>query len=313
MKKPIPSYPSQQTGPGEVLVKNTVAGVNFVDTYFRSGLYKYPELPGISGREAAGVIAAVGEGVTGFQVGARVAWCLVAGGYAEYAVVPAKKVCLVPDGISDIDACAAMVQGLTAHALARNCPGIKTGSTVLIHAAAGGLGYLLVQMAKHLGATVIGTVGSTEKAAHAKAAGADHVILYREVNFADEVAKITGGAGVDIVYDGVGAATWEGSLASVKPRGHLVSFGNASGPVPPVSPGVLAKAGSVWLTRMRVADYLATAEEFHAAATEVLGWVASGALKLHIGATFDINDAAKAQEAIVSRTVMGKIVLTIPQ
>jgi NADPH2:quinone reductase len=302
--------PKPEPAAGHALVKIAAAGINFIDTYQRSGLYKIP-LPAILGSEGAGVVEAVGEGVKGVKPGDRVAWGTARGGYAEYASVPESSLVKIPDGLDFKQAAAAMLQGMTAHYLTHSTFPLKAGHTALVHAAAGGTGRLIVQMAKMLGARVIATVGSPEKAKIAKEAGADEVILYREQDFAVETKKLTGGTGVDVVYDSVGKSTFTQSLASLKVRGLMVSFGNASGAVDPVAPLVLNQGGSLFLTRPTLAHYVLTREELEWRAGDVLRWIAEGKLTLKIDHVYPLADAAKAQTDLTGRATMGKLVLVV--
>ena len=295
-------------GAGQALVKIEYSGVNFIDIYFRLGLYKADPPFGL-GNEGAGVVAAVGEGVTEVAVGDRVAYAMHRGSYAEYAVVPGWQLVKLPDGVGTDLAAAAMLQGMTAHYLTHSTFPLAENHTALVHAAAGGAGRLIVQMAKMRGATVIGTVGTAAKAEVAKAAGADHVINYSEQDFDSEVQKLTNGRRVDVVYDSVGAATWDRSLNSLRPRGMMVSFGNASGPVPAIQPLVLSAKGSLFLTRPTLASYAANREEVLWRAGDVLGWVASGALKLHIDRVYSLAQAGEAHIDLASRKTTGKLLL----
>ncbi len=295
-------------GPGQVLVKLVSIGVNFIDIYFRIGLYKAPA-PVSLGMEGAGVVEAVGEGVDGVEAGDRVAYCMVRGSYAEYAVVPAAQIVVLPAALDFQSASAAMLQGMTAHYLTHSTYALKPGDTCLVHAAAGGTGGLIIQMAKMRGARVIGTVSTREKAALAKESGADEVILYTECEFDQEVKRLTGGRGVDVVYDSVGASTFMRSLDSLKPRGMMVTFGNASGAVPAIEPLLLNQRGSLFLTRPALAHYAATREELLARATDVLGWVASGKLKVRIGRTYPLASVVQAHIDLAGRATTGKLLL----
>ena len=297
---------------GQALVKLVHSGVNFIDIYFRTGLYK-ADLPFTPGMEAAGVIEAVGEGVTDLAVGDRVAYAMCRGSYAEYAVVPAWQLVKVPDALSLDTAAGAMLQGMTAHYLTHSTYPLKDTDTALIHAAAGGAGLLTVQMAKMRGARVIGTVGSKAKGELARAAGADEVILYDEQEFDVEVKRLTGGKGVDVVYDSVGASTFQKSLNSLRPRGMLVSFGNASGAVPAVEPLLLNQKGSLFLTRPTLAHHCLDRQELLWRANDVLGWLASGKLTLRIDKTYALSDAGKAHEDLASRRTAGKLLLNVSQ
>ncbi|BDE04831.1 alcohol dehydrogenase [Vulcanimicrobium alpinum] len=301
--------PVPAPGPGQVLVRHVVSGINYIDVYVRTGLYKGP-LPTILGREGAGVVEAVGEGVTGFAKGTRVAYTQAgAGGYAEANVVEPQFLVEVPGDVDDRTACALMLQGFTAHYLTHDTFPLQPGNVALIHAAAGGVGQLLVQLAKVRGATVIATVGTAEKAAIAKAAGADHVVVYADEDFAEATRRLVGGHAVDVAYDSVGKDTWERSLSTLRPRGMLVVFGNASGPTPPVDPLKLAAAGSVYLTRPTLVDYTRTAEEVQQRARELFAYVEHGKLKASIGAAYPLADAAQAHRDLEARKTTGKLLL----
>jgi NADPH:quinone reductase len=298
-------------GAGEVLVRHTAVGLNFVETYVRSGLYP-ARLPSGLGAEAAGVVEAVGDGVDPFAVGDRVARATgPLGAYAEHAVVPADVLVPVPDGVDDRTAAAVLLKGLTVQYLIRQIHDVGPGTTLLGHAAAGGVGLILGQWAKALGATVIGTASTPEKRELALANGYDEVIAYRDpgVDVAAEVRRLTDGRGVDVVYDGVGADTFEASLASLRPRGLLVSYGNASGPVPPVAPIVLSQRGSLFLTRPTLAHYADTPEHLRAMADDLFGVVASGDVSITIGQTFPLAEAARAHEALEAGRTTGSSVL----
>jgi NADPH2:quinone reductase len=295
-------------GPTEALVKIHAAGVNFIDIYYRTGLYK-AEPPVVLGLEGAGVVEQAGEGVTGVAAGDRVAYAMARGSYAEYAVVPAWQLVKVPDDLSLEVAAGAMLQGMTAHYLTHSTYPLKSGDTALIHAAAGGAGQWTVAAAKLRGARVIGTVSTKEKAEVARQAGCDEVILYTEQDFEVEVKRLTGGKGVDVVYDSVGKATWERSLNSLKPRGIMVSFGNASGPVDPIQPLILGQKGSLYLTRPSLGNYTATREELLWRANDVFGWLRDGRLKLQIYARYPLSEAGRAQEELASRKTTGKLLL----
>ncbi len=295
-------------GPGELLVDVAAAGVNYIDTYQRAGLYSVP-LPYILGLEGAGTVVAVGSDVHGFDEGDRVAWQGVPGGYAQRALVPADASVRVPDGVTDQIAAAVPLQGITAHYLVTSTYPVKEGETILVHAAAGGVGLLLIQLAKARGARVIGTVSTAEKEALAREAGADEVIRYDQVNFADATRKLTDGAGVDVVYDGVGKSTVDGSLASLRKRGLLALFGASSGPVPPIDPQQLNRAGSVYLTRPNSDDYVQTRAELEWRTGELFAAVADGSLKVRIGATYQLTDARQAHEDLQARRTAGKVLL----
>lgn len=298
----------KQPGAGELLVNVRAAGVNYIDTYHRRGLYPM-DLPFTPGNEGAGVVAAVGEDVADFAVGDHVAWAHSPGSYAQQAVVPAGSAFPVPDGIDDETAAAAMLQGLTAHYLVTSTYPVKPGDTVLVHAAAGGVGLLLVQVAKARGGKVIGTVSTAEKEELARQAGADEVIRYTEVDFAEEVARITGGAGVAAVYDGVGKDTFDMSMACLAPRGMLVLFGASSGPVPPVDPQRLNAAGSVFLTRPTLAHHIATPEEFRWRCDELFAAISADRLKIRIGGRYPLADVRRAHEDLEGRRTTGKLLL----
>jgi NADPH:quinone reductase len=294
--------------PNEALVKITAIGVNFIDVYFREGRYPAP-LPFIDGQEAAGVITALGSDVKSLKVGDRVAYTAVQGSYAEYAAVPADRLVKVPDGVDDRQAAAAMLQGMTAHYLVHSTYPLKKGETALIHAAAGGVGLLLVQMAKDIGARVIGTAGSPEKAKLAREAGADETILYNEQDFEAETKRLTDGKGVHVVYDGVGKSTFDKDLNILRPRGYLVLFGGASGPVPPFDPIKLSQKGSLFLTRPSLMHYLLTRQELEWRAGDVFKMIRSGKLKLRIEYTYKLADAAQAHRDLEARKTTGKLLL----
>ncbi|MBB2910992.1 NADPH2:quinone reductase [Streptosporangium becharense] len=298
-------HPDPEMNPGEVLVDVAASGVNFIDVYHRIGRYPL-SLPFVPGEEGAGVVAAVGEDVEGFAVGDTVAWAQVPGGYATRAVVPASRLLRVPEGVTPEVAAAVTLQGLTAHYLTHSTYDIKPGDEVLVHAAAGGMGLLLTQIAKLRGARVIGTVSTDEKEVLARQAGADEVLRYR--GFADAVRDLTG-SGVHVVYDGVGAATFDESLAALRPRGMMALYGQASGPVPPVDPQVLAKHGSLFLTRPSLGAYIATRDELVWRASDIFGWVASGRLRVHISHRYPLAEAARAHEDLEARRTTGKVLL----
>lgn len=304
----LEEVPTPEPGPGQVLVRLAAAGVNFIDIYNRSGAYK-PPLPLTPGSEGAGVVEAVGQGVSQVKPGDRVGWAMVLGSYASHQLVPADKLVPVPEDVEPRDAAAVMLQGMTAHYLAISTYPLKAGDACLIHAAAGGLGQLLCQVAKLRGARVIGTVGSPEKADIARAAGAGEVILYRERPFAPAVREMTGGAGVQVVYDTVGKDTFDGSLDSLAPRGLLVLVGAASGPVPPMDPQRLNAKGSLYLTRPSLGHYVANREELLARGTEVLGWMAEGKLKPRVDKAYPLDQAREAHRALAARETAGKLLL----
>ncbi len=297
-----------EPGAGEARVKLAASGVNYIDIYHRSGLYK-GQLPLTPGMEGAGVVDAVGEGVTEVKVGDRVAYAMSQGSYAEHAVVACWKLVPVPPALDFQSAVAAMLQGMTAHYLTRSTYSLKQGDTALIHAAAGGTGLLLVQMAKQLGARVIGTVSTEDKAVRARGAGADEVILYTQTEFETEVKRLTNGKGVNVVYDSVGLSTFEKSLNCLTPRGFMVSFGQSSGPVPPVDPIILSGKGSLYLTRPTLVHYSATREELLRRSGDIFDWIATGKLNLHIEKTFALPEAAEAQRQLAGRKTAGKLLL----
>jgi NADPH2:quinone reductase len=300
--------PLPQPGPGEARVKIEAAGVNYIDIYHRTGLYK-GSLPLTLGMEGAGVVDAVGPGVSDLRVGDRVAYAMSQGAYAEYAVVAAWKLVPVPSNIETRTAAAAMLQGMTAHYLTHSTYAIKRGDTALVHAAAGGVGLLLTQMAKRLGARVFGTVSTEAKAALARDAGADEIILYTRTDFEAAVKQLTGGQGVNVVYDSVGQATFDKSLNCLKPRGYLALFGQSSGPVAPFDPGLLAVKGSLFLTRPTLANHAATREELLQRAGDIFQWIAAGQLKLRIEKTFPLAEAAEAHRQLAGRKTTGKVLL----
>ncbi|HTP83664.1 MAG TPA: quinone oxidoreductase [Alphaproteobacteria bacterium] len=295
-------------GPGQARIRHTAVGLNFVDTYNRSGLYPQ-QMPLIIGGEGAGVVVAVGPGVTDLKAGDRIAYgAAPIGSYCEERIIPADRLVKIPEGITDQQAASMMLKGLTTQYLIRSTYRVKAGDTILFHAAAGGVGLILGQWAKHLGATVIGTVGDADKAKLAKAHGYDHVINYREQNFVDEVKKIAKG-GLPVVYDGVGKDTWDGSLNCLQPRGLMVSFGNASGAVPPVNLGILATKGSLYVTRPTLGSYVAKREELVANANELFDVVKKGIVKIEVNQTYPLKDAAKAHRDLESRKTTGSTVL----
>jgi NADPH2:quinone reductase len=283
-------------------------GVNFIDVYHRTGLYKLP-LPFTPGMEGAGVVESVGAGVTEVQLGDRVAYAMAVGAYAERAVVPSWQLVKLPAGLDFSSAAAAMLQGMTAHYLTHSTYAIQRGDTILVHAAAGGAGLLIAQMAKRRGARVIGTVSTEEKAHLARSAGVDDVILYTQADFEAEVKRLTEGKGLPVVYDSVGKTTYEKSLNCLRPRGMMVLFGQSSGAVPPMDPGILAAKGSLYLTRPSLTHYSSTREELLSRADDVLSWVAKGELKLRIEKTFALADAAEAHRELESRRTTGKLLI----
>ena len=336
--------PVPEIKPGEVLVKVEASGVNYIDTYQRTGLYKVPHFPFVLGMECAGTIESLGAGVDGFAVGDRVAAAMISGAYAEYAAIPASRLVKIPDGVSTRDAAAVMLQGLTAHYLINSTFVLERGHIALVHAGAGGVGMAAIQLARHLGAevfataspakqhvlrdlgvaddrllltqlakargaTVITTVSTPEKAALSKAAGADHTIAYTDVDFADEVRRITDGAGVHVAYDSVGKTTWEKSLACLRPRGYFVLFGASSGPVPPFDLQLLAQNGSLFATRPSLGNYIADPAELASRAADLFGAVRDGSLKLRVEHTYPLADAARAQADLQGRATTGKLLL----
>lgn len=308
--------PAPQPGPGEVLVRLACAGVNFIDVYMRSGAYARSTtyrtpLPMTLGMEGAGTVEALGEGVGGFAPGSRVAWYVVRGSYAELAVVPAWRLVRIPDDVDFPTATALMLQGATAHYLSHSAFPLGPGHACLVHAAAGGVGQLLVQLAKLRGATVFGTVGAVDKAAIARACGADHVILYRDVDFREEVMRITAGRGVDVVYDAVGKDTIQRSIRSLARRGYCINYGGASGLVAAVEPLELAEAGSVFFTRPHLADYTAGADEIRWRADELFAQVRGGRLKVALDRSFPLAQTAAAHRLLEGRGTRGKLIISM--
>jgi len=305
----LEELPEPEPGPGQALVRIEAAGVNFIDVYQRNGLYKVA-LPFTPGQEAAGTVERIGEGVSAVAPGHRVAWAGPLGAYAEKAVIPADRLVRLPDDVSAARAAAVLLQGMTAQYLTSSAFPLDHRHTCLIHAAAGGVGLLLVQMAELRGARVIGSVGSAGKETLVRSAGADLVVNYRENDVVQFVREATRGRGVDVVFDGVGKATWEQSLSCLKPRGMMVSFGNASGAVPPFEVLQLSAKGSLFLTRPRLADYTAGGE-LHQRAADVLAWLGAGTLQLRIHAEYPLAEAARAHRALESRETAGKLLLTM--
>jgi len=299
-----------EPGPGQVRIRQEAAGLNFIDVYHRTGLYKQ-ELPFTPGVEGAGIVEALGPNVDTVNVGDRVTYAGPVGGYAEQRLIAAERLVKLPDAISSEQAAAMMLQGLTAEMLLRHVYPVKAGETILVHAAAGGVGLILCQWAKALGATVIGTVGSDEKAELARAHGCDHPIVYTRQDFAAEVERITGGAKVPVVYDGVGRDTFMKSLDCLSRRGMMVSFGNASGPVDPFEATLLAVKGSLFLTRPTLYDYVVTRQELEQAAAELFEVIESGKVKVEVKQRFALKDAAEAHRALEARKTSGSTVLTI--
>jgi NADPH2:quinone reductase len=300
---PLPS-----PGTGQALVKIHSIGLNFIDVYFRTGLYK-SALPFTPGMEASGTVESIGDGVTLVSPGNRVAYAGVIGAYAEYALVNASHLVALPGDVDFPSAAAVMLQGITAHYLTHSAFPLKKGDTLLLHAAAGGVGLLLIQIAKRIGAKIIGTVSTEEKAALALNAGADRIIIYTREDFELEVKSITGGTGVDVVYDSVGRTTFEKGLNCLKRRGMMVLFGQSSGPVPPIEPGILNARGSLYLTRPGLAHYTATREELLWRAGEILKWISEKSLKIHIDQTYPLKEAARAHQALEGRKTIGKVLL----
>ena len=300
--------PEPAPGEGEILVRLAACGVNFIDTYQRSGAYNVP-LPHVAGQEGAGEVVALGAGAEDVAVGDCVAYTGVGASYAEFAVVPAARAVKLPGGIAGETAAAVLLQGMTAHYLAVSTFPLQPGHVCVVHAAAGGVGLLLTQIAKMRGARVIGTAGSEAKADLARSAGADEVILYREQEFAPEVRRLTDGAGVQVVYDSVGKDTFDGSLDCLAPRGYLALYGQSSGRVPPVDPQILNAKGSLFLTRPTLGSYALTRGELEWRAGEIFGWVADGSLDVHIGGTFPLAEAAEAHRRLEARETTGKLLL----
>jgi len=300
---PIPQPPTSGA-----VVKIAASGINFMDVDLREGRYKAP-LPFVAGQEGSGAVTGIGAEVKTVKVGDRVAWSGVLGSYAEYVAAPAEALVPVFPGVSDRDAAASMLQGMTAHYLSHDAFVLKPDDTALVHAAAGGVGLLLVQMAHNIGARVIGTVSTEEKAKLALAAGADDVILYTQTDFEAETKRLTAGKGVDVVYDGVGAATFEKSMDVLRPRGMLVLYGASSGPVPPVDPIMLSQKGSIYMARTTLAHFTATREELLARSGAVFGMIASGKLKLQIGRAYKLEEAQQAHRDLEGRKTTGKLLL----
>jgi NADPH2:quinone reductase len=296
-------------GPGQVRLRQTAVGLNFIDVYHRTGLYPLPELPAVLGREAAGEVDAVGAGVSGLAVGDRVAYPIVAGSYCEMRLIDANAIVPLPDSISDQQAAAVMLKGMTVQYLLRRTYRVAEGDTILFHAASGGVGLIACQWAKHLGATVIGTVGSDEKADLARAHGCDHPVVYTRENLVERVRELTGGQGVPVVYDSVGRATFEDSLDCLKPMGLMVSFGQSSGAIPPIDLQILAHKGSLFLTRPTLMTYAARRDEMLAGARELFDVIERGAVKIEIGQTYALRDAAQAHRDLEARRTTGSTVL----
>jgi len=306
----LEEIPLPEPGSGEVRVKIEVSGVNYIDIYHRTGLYP-SKIPFSPGMEGAGVVDAVGDNVSEVEIGDRVVYAMQQGSYAEFAVVPSWKLVQLPENLDFQSGAAAMLQGMTAHYLTHSTYPLKKGDTLLIHAAAGGVGLLLIQIAKRLGAKVFGTVSTKEKASLAKDAGADEIILYTKSDFEEEVKRLTNGLGVDVVYDSVGKTTFEKSLNCLRPRGYLVSFGQSSGPIAPFNPGILSAKGSLFLTRPTLAHYAANRDELLRRAGEIFKWVAKGELKLRIDRVFPLENAVEAQKQLEGRKSTGKLLLVV--
>jgi NADPH:quinone reductase len=304
----VAELPVPQPKANEAVVKLAASGVNFIDVYFREGRYKAP-LPFVPGQEGAGVVTAAGGEVKSLKVGDRVAWTGLLGSYAECAAVPADRLVPIPSGVSEQQAAAAMLQGMTAHYLSHDTYPLKKGETALVHAAAGGVGLLLVQMAHNIGARVIATVSTEEKAKLARGAGADEVILYTQADFETETKRLTGGKGVDVVYDSVGKTTFEKGLNILRPRGMMVLFGGSSGAVPPFDLVALSQKGSLYVTRPTLANYIATREELVAQSGAVFGMITAGKLKLRIEHTYPLADASRAHRDLEGRKTTGKLLL----
>ncbi|MFL5079566.1 MAG: quinone oxidoreductase family protein [Microvirga sp.] len=296
-------------GPGQLRVRHHAIGVNYIDTYFRTGQYPAPSLPFVLGNEAAGEVVEVGEGVAGFKPGDRVAYVITLGNYAEERLADVKLVVKLPDSVDYDTAAAMMLKGMTVQYLLRRTFAVKPGDTILFHAAAGGVGLIATQWAKHLGATVIGTVGSKEKAELAKKNGCDHVILYREEDVAKRVREITGGEGVPVVYDGVGEATFQGSLDSLKPFGVLVSFGSASGPIEAFNLGILAQKGSLYVTRPTLMTHMAKRETLDEIARDLFDVVGRGAVKIPIHSRRKLSEAEAVHRALEGRETTGATIM----
>ncbi|HZS64331.1 MAG TPA: quinone oxidoreductase [Xanthobacteraceae bacterium] len=296
-------------GPGQIRILQRACGINYIDTYYRTGLYPAPSLPFVIGNEGAGEVIALGQGVTGLQVGDRVAYVVTFGGYAEERLLPAERAVKLPPEISYEQAAAMMLKGMTVRYLLRRTFKVEKGTTLLLHAAAGGIGLIASQWAHHLGATVIGTVGSKEKAELAKAHGCDHVILYREEDFVARVKEITAGKLCDVVYDGVGKATFPASLDCLHPLGMFVSFGNASGPIEAFNPSILQQKGSLFMTRPTLVHYTATREDLLACANDLFDVVKSGAVKIPVNQKYPLKEAARAHRELEGRATTGASIL----
>ncbi len=304
----LEEVPTPTAGEGQLLVKLEAAGLNFIDTYQRSGQYKM-EHPFTPGLEGAGVVEAVGPGVNGFQVGDVVTYTGIPGAYAEYALLPAARAIKIPKGVETRMGAAVMLQGLTAHYLCKDTYPLKAGEACLVHAGAGGVGLLLIQMCKMIGAVVHATVSTEEKAALAREAGADHVVRYTEEDFEEAVKARMGDGKLDVVYDSVAKTTFDKGLNLLRPRGLMVLFGQSSGPVPPFDLNTLNPKGSLYVTRPSLANYISTRQDLERRAGEVLGWVAAGKLKVRIGATFPLAEVSSAHDALEGRKTTGKVLI----
>ena len=302
--------PTPAPGPGQALVRLHTAGVNFIDVYFRTGVYK-AEMPAALGNEGAGIVEAVGDGVTDVKVGDRVAYAMARGSYADYAVVPASGLVHIPADTSFDQAAAVMLQGMTAHYLTRSTFPLREGQTCVVHAAAGGVGLLLVQLAKAAGARVIGTVSTADKERLAREHGADEIIRYTEQDFETEVKRLTGGKGVDVVYDSVGKTTFDAGLNVLRPRGMMVLFGASSGPVPPLDPIILNPKGSLFLTRPSLGHYILDRDELLWRAGDILKWVGEGSLKVRVDRKFPLAEVGDAHRALEGRGTTGKLLIAI--
>jgi NADPH2:quinone reductase len=302
------SVPDPQAGPGEVLVRIHAAGVNFIDVYHRTGLYKVPESPVRLGSEGSGIIESA-DPSTGFKPGQRVAYAMSRGSYAEYASVPARLLVEVPEAVSLDDAAAVMLQGMTAHYLTRSTHALQPGQTCLVHAAAGGAGLLIVQMAKIAGAKVIGTTSTKDKAKLATDHGADHMILYTETDFAEEVKRLTEGLGVEVVYDSVGKDTFWKGADCLRPRGLLVTFGQSSGPIGQLDPLLLSQKGSLFLTRPTLGNYISDPAELRWRSSDIFAWIATGKLAVNVFKTYPLSAAAEAHRDLEGRRSTGKLLL----
>ncbi len=305
----VVEVPIPEPGDGEVLVKIEAIGVNYIDTYFRAGFYKVPESPVRLGSEAAGTVVKAGKGAEAWQAGQRAAYAMARGSYAEYALVPQQFLVTLPEAMSFDDAAAVMLQGMTAHYLAYSTFALKPGNTCLVHAAAGGAGSALVQIAKIAGATVIGTVSTPEKAQIAKENGADHTILYNDQDFVAETKRLTNGKGVDVVYDSVGKTTFHKSLDCLRPRGLMVTFGQSSGPIGEIDPLILNQKGSLFLTRPSLGNYISDPAELKWRSSDLFQWIAQGKLKLNIHQIYKLSDAAQAHRDLEGRKTTGKLLL----